>query len=120
MMSICKNAKSAKHKDIVEEDETDFLWRDFIKGYEHELENGQRCNLCFEYRLNRTFEKAKELGIKEITTTLTISPHKISKNIFDKTLHNVYNYIGFHPNLQEVFTDSEEETKNDLKYGHHL
>ena len=40
--------------------------------------------------------------------------------IFDKTMQILYNYTGFHPNLQEVFTDSEEETKNDPKYGHHL
>lgn len=80
LVEFCKQ-KSYQY--IVEDAETDVLWRDFIRGYENEPEKGQRCNLCFEYRLNRTFEKAKELGIKEITTTLTISPHKISKNIFE-------------------------------------
>lgn len=75
--------KTKNYQYIVDEDESDILWREFIKGYEHEPEKGQRCNLCFEYRLNKTLLKAKELGIKQITTTLTISPHKVSKNIFE-------------------------------------
>lgn len=54
----------------------------FIKGYENEPERGKRCNLCFEYRLSATYKKALELKIDKITTTLTVSPHKISKNIF--------------------------------------
>ena len=70
------------YKYLVEEEKSE-SWYEFIKGYEKEPEKGKRCDLCFEYRLNKTFNKAKELGINEITTTLTISPHKISKNIFE-------------------------------------
>lgn len=54
----------------------------FIKGLENEPEKGERCNKCFEYRLNASVKKAKELNINKITTTLSVSPHKISKNIF--------------------------------------
>ena len=56
----------------------------FIKGYESEPEKGERCNLCFNYRLSYAFKKAKELGIDRLTTTLSVSPHKISKNIFNE------------------------------------
>lgn len=72
-----------KYKYIIEEDMSNEVWREFIKGHEHAPEKGERCNLCFQYRLQKTFEKARKLGIKQITTTLTISPHKISRNIFE-------------------------------------
>lgn len=53
------------------------------KGLENEPEKGLRCNKCFELRLNQAAKKAKELGFKQFTTTLSVSPHKISKNIFE-------------------------------------
>ncbi len=55
----------------------------YIKGLENEPEKGLRCKKCFEYRLYNTFLLAKKLNIDKITTTLTVSPHKISKDIFD-------------------------------------
>ncbi len=51
-------------------------WFKYIKGYEKEPEGGKRCELCFRMRLERACEKAEEMGIGKITTTLTISPHK--------------------------------------------
>lgn len=58
-------------------------WLMFIKGLENEPEKGKRCLKCFEFNLRETAEKAKELGISNFTTTLTISPHKDSKKIFE-------------------------------------
>ncbi len=52
-------------------------------GLEQEPEKGKRCAKCFELRLNKTAQKAKELNIEHFTTTLTISPHKTSKQIFE-------------------------------------
>lgn len=52
---------------------------DFIEGYEDELEGGKRCELCFELRLEKTAEIAKELDFDFFATTLSISPHKNSK-----------------------------------------
>ncbi len=54
-----------------------------VKGLENEPEKGLRCNKCFELRLNQAAKKAKELGFKQFTTTLSVSPHKVSKNIFE-------------------------------------
>lgn len=59
-------------------------WYKHINGYESEPEKGERCNKCFEFRLYQTAIKAKELGISNFTTTLSVSPHKISKNIFQQ------------------------------------
>jgi len=58
-------------------------WNKAVKGYEHEPERGGRCKICYEYRLRRTFEFAKEHNIKYVTTTLTVAPYKDSRAIFD-------------------------------------
>ena len=52
-----------------------------IKGYENEPENGLRCPLCFELRLDKTASLAKENKFDFFGTTLTVSPHKNSKII---------------------------------------
>lgn len=52
-----------------------------VKGYENEPENGLRCPLCFELRLDKTASKAIENNFDYFGTTLTVSPHKNSKII---------------------------------------
>lgn len=47
-----------------------------VKGYENEPEKGSRCDICFNLRLDRTAQIAKELGINSFTTSIVISPHK--------------------------------------------
>ena len=56
---------------------------DIAKGLEACPERGERCLKCFELRLLKTARKAQELGIKKFTTTLTVSPHKNSSQIFE-------------------------------------
>ncbi len=46
------------------------------KGLEKEPEGGARCEKCFDLRLQKSVEKAVEIGAKYVTTTLTISPLK--------------------------------------------
>lgn len=52
------------------------------QGLQNEPEKGARCDKCFELRLIKAAKKAKELKIKQFTTTLTVSPHKVSENVF--------------------------------------
>lgn len=47
-------------------------------GLENEPEGGLRCSRCFEYVLQRTFNRMKTNGFDAFTTTLTVSPHKAS------------------------------------------
>lgn len=62
-------------KCVVEEfNKAEFL--DVVKGLENEKEGGARCVKCFDLRLKRTAEKAKELDCDYFCTTLTISPLK--------------------------------------------
>lgn len=60
-------------------------------GLEHLPEGGARCLECFNLRLKKTAEKAKEHGFEYFTTTLTVSPLKnanklneIGKAVADK------------------------------------
>ncbi len=63
-------------------EEPDFAnWFDRILGLENEPEKGARCKVCFDIRLDKTAQKAKELGFKNFTTTLSISPHKSYETI---------------------------------------
>lgn len=59
-------------------------WLDYIKGFENEPEKGERCRLCFRYNLKKTALLAQKEKFDLFTTTLTISPHKISKVIFQE------------------------------------
>ncbi|MBQ7432584.1 MAG: epoxyqueuosine reductase QueH [Lachnospiraceae bacterium] len=47
-----------------------------VRGLEHIPEGGERCFACYELRLRRTAELAKEQGFDYFTTTLSISPLK--------------------------------------------
>ncbi len=51
-------------------------WMRSVKGYEDEPERGERCEICFDFRLERSAEFAKEIGCEEMTTTLLMSPKK--------------------------------------------
>ncbi len=51
-------------------------WMDSVKGLENEPERGERCSVCFDVRLERSAQIAKDLGCSEMTTTLLMSPKK--------------------------------------------
>lgn len=65
----------------VEYSPSDFF--EAVKGYEHFKEGGPRCKICFELRLKKTAEYAKQHGYDFFTTTLSISPQKNSKLLND-------------------------------------
>ena len=56
--------------------------REVAAGYECEPEKGKRCERCFRYNLAKTAEFARANGIESFTTSLTVSPHKVSATIF--------------------------------------
>lgn len=43
---------------------------------EKERERGERCRVCYHYRLQNAFQKAREEGFDYWATTLTLSPRK--------------------------------------------
>ena len=69
---------------VIEEDQYDHAeWLAHIRGLENELEKGARCRKCFEFSLARTSQMAERLNIPAFATTLTLSPHKVSRMIFE-------------------------------------
>ncbi len=52
-----------------------------VKGYENEPEMGSRCMICHRINLEKTIQYAKEHNYMNVSTTLTISPHKLVKRI---------------------------------------
>ncbi len=49
---------------------------DYVKGLESEREGGARCRKCFELRIGKTADLAREKSFDYFCTTLTVSPHK--------------------------------------------
>jgi predicted adenine nucleotide alpha hydrolase (AANH) superfamily ATPase len=56
-------------------------WMQSVRGLEFEPEKGSRCSVCFDNRLERTAQKAKELDHATYTTTLLTSPKKSIKQL---------------------------------------
>ena len=56
--------------------------REVAAGFEHEPECGERCARCFRYNLRKAAEYAKAHGFGEFTTSLTVSPLKVSSMVF--------------------------------------
>lgn len=49
---------------------------DAVRGMEALPEGGERCRICYELRLRRCAEMARDGGFDYFTTTLSISPYK--------------------------------------------
>ena len=69
-------------------DKNEFL--EVAVGLEKEIEGGKRCFSCYELRLRKTAEYARQNGYDYFATTLTLSPLKNAQKL---------NEIGF--KLQE-------------------
>lgn len=66
---------------IIEGDYEPGLFFEMAKGYEDCPEGGERCFMCYELRLRKTSQIAKEGGFDYFCTTLSISPHKNAPKI---------------------------------------
>lgn len=70
------SAETGAHIDFLE---GEYRPEDFyaaVKGLEKESEGGARCARCFELRLKRTAELAREKSYDCFDTTLSVSPYK--------------------------------------------
>lgn len=57
-------------------------WLQAVRGSEDAPEGGERCRRCFEFNLRKSAEAAKKSGAA-FATTLTVSPRKSSKVLFE-------------------------------------
>ena len=84
--------------ELIEVDYNYKEWLDKIKGLEKEPEGGERCKKCFQMRLEKTAQKAKELEFEFFATALTVGPQKKAEiiNNFGLQLSEKYQ-IAFYP-----------------------
>ena len=84
----------AKHKvSFIEGDYDKTSFYEIARGLENEPERGARCLKCYDLRLRRTADVAKEKGFDFFTTTLTISPMKDSQ-VLNEIGINISNELG--------------------------
>jgi hypothetical protein len=87
------------------------VWQDKTKGKEQEPERGARCYDCFELRLQKTAQLAKEQGIKIFTTSLFVSPFKDEKQV-DLAGKNIARNANIkYLAMAEILTDKSENWK---------
>lgn len=82
-LETAKKAARITGIEFIEGDYENLEWREAVKGLEMEPENGKRCLSCYKARLARAWQEAKKQNCVYYTSTLTISPHKNSKVIFE-------------------------------------
>lgn len=92
-IKLIKEINNINKLEIIDCDYDNDIYEQEIKGLENEQEGGSRCYKCFNLRLNKTAQIAKENNYDFFSTTLTISPYKNSKliNIIGKDLEKKYN-----------------------------
>jgi predicted adenine nucleotide alpha hydrolase (AANH) superfamily ATPase len=78
-----ENLKRIYSLNIIEGEYNPSAWHQICDSYQNEPEGGKRCFLCYQMRLVKTLEVAKNLNFNYFTTTLTVSPHKKSAVIIE-------------------------------------
>ena len=74
------------------------------KGLEEEPERGKRCYLCYQLRLEKTAEVAKENGFPWFATTLTLSPYKNAE-----WLNEIGETVGGRYAVNYLYTDFKKK-----------
>jgi len=81
-LAAAKKLAVLRDLELAVDDYDHTAWREAVRGLEEEPEKGRRCARCFDYSFRRTAEFAERRGIDAFTSTLSVSPHKISRMIF--------------------------------------
>lgn len=117
LKNYCKNLGVS----FVEEPYNPEVFYSEIKGMEKEPEKGSRCSKCFYLRLYKTAEFAKNNGIDFFTTTLTVSPHKNSNQIFAEAKKVEENFevkfLEYNFKKNDGFKKSREIAKQNNMYA---
>ncbi len=97
---------------VGEYDVTNFL--DKISGLEASPEQGAKCTICYDMRLERSAIEAKKLNCDLFSTTLAISPHKVQLKLkqLGENLAKKYEvpYLARNFMKEDGFKDSVEFT----------
>ena len=89
---------------VIEEVYDNENFENMVKGLEDLPEGGSRCKLCYNMRIKKTGEYAKEHNFDYFTTSLTVSRYKNSK-VLNEIGENVAKQIG----VKYLFSDFKKE-----------
>ena len=90
--------------DIVDCDHDAEAFQAIAQGLEGEPERGARCYRCYALRLEKTAEKARELGVEYFATTLTLSP---LKNV--EWLNEIGEKVGGRYGINYLYSDFKKQ-----------
>ena len=92
-----------------------------IAGFENEPEKGKRCSICFDLRLEKTAQVAQQMKIDFFTTTLTVSPHKNSNQVFESGTKIAQKYgisfLEYNFKKEDGFKKSREIARKNNMYA---
>jgi len=108
-LEVAKKVADMMKFPFIEAEYDVYRWQEAIRGKEKEPEGGERCRICFEFRLKRTFEEFKNRDADFFTTTLTVSPYKNATLI---------NSIG--RNISSFFLERDFKKKDGFKISMQL
>lgn len=95
-------------------------WLDKVKGLENEPEKGQRCQLCYLDRLEKTAQLAKKMNFKNFYTTLVTSPYKDYEKIMtlgnNLAQSNGLNFLNLEFDRNDLYRKSVEMAKSENFY----
>ena len=89
---------------VVEAEYDNQNFENMVKGLEDLPEGGSRCKLCYEMRIRKTGEYAKENGFDYFTTSLTVSRYKNSQ-----TLNEIGEKVAKQIGVKYLFSDFKKE-----------
>lgn len=93
--------KTKNQVNLIEEKYNTLEYFDSVKGLENLGEKSERCYNCYQLRMQKAVEYAKNNNYDYFTTTLSISPHKNAEwineigNDLEKTYNIKYLYADF-------------------------
>ncbi|MBI5554976.1 MAG: epoxyqueuosine reductase QueH [Elusimicrobia bacterium] len=80
-LEVVRDASRLLDFELIAGPYNNIVWQERVQGLEEEPEGGKRCSVCFRVRLQKAADKARELGIKYLASTLSVSPHKNAPEI---------------------------------------
>lgn len=95
------------HVPFIELEYDNERWCHLTQGLESEPERGRRCSVCFEMRLRRAFEYARQNGFDKVTSVLGVSRYKnldqVNQAAVSANGQDLYDFANWRKNgMQEL------------------
>ena len=109
---LIKEIDKKNKLDIIDCDYDNNIYEEKIKGYEECPEKGARCTICFNLRLKKTAQIAKEKSYDYFCSTLTVSPYKNANLI-----NQIGEELGKEYNINWLYSDFKKQNgyKNSIE-----